>query len=107
MASRIAVEELARLAGRELTPAGAATRCSLLVRAQARLRAYVERHSEDSRIWYAGTTVVVAVLVSGADGPAGCSPTSVTRGRTPSSPPVPGRSPPTTRWSRSSWPAAS
>ncbi|GGD22877.1 serine/threonine protein phosphatase [Nocardioides daphniae] len=70
VASRIAVEELARLAGRELTPAGARDAVlAALVRAQARLRAYVERHSEDSRIWYAGTTVVVAVLVSGADGP--------------------------------------
>ena len=70
VASRIAAEEIARLGGRRFTPATARDAVlAALVRAQARLRAYAELQPDDSRVWYAGTTVVVAVLVEAGSGP--------------------------------------
>ncbi|QCX28441.1 PP2C family protein-serine/threonine phosphatase [Nocardioides jishulii] len=71
VASRLVVEELARLGGREFTAAeGREAVLAALVEAQSRLRAHVERHDDDSRISYAGTTVVVGLLVRGPGGPA-------------------------------------
>lgn len=71
VASRLVVEELARLGGCEFTAdEGREAVLGALVDAQSRLRAYVERHSDDPRTSYAGTTVVVGLLVSGPAGPA-------------------------------------
>lgn len=70
MASRIVTEEFGHWAGRTFSPAGAREAVlAALVRAQARLRAYAELRADDARVRYAGTTVVLALLVQGARGP--------------------------------------
>lgn len=69
VASRIVVEEFGRWEGRTFSPAGARQAVvAALSRAQARLRAYVELRADDARAQYAGTTVVVALLVRAPDG---------------------------------------
>lgn len=69
VASRIVVEEFGRWEGRTFSPRGAREAvAAALSRAQARLRAYAELRADDARAQYAGTTVVVALLVHGAEG---------------------------------------
>lgn len=63
VASRLVVEELARCSAGDLTPGSAREAvAAALVAAQARLRAWAEQQPADSGGWYAGTTVVAAVL---------------------------------------------
>ena len=69
VASRIVTEEFAHWSGRTFSPAGGREAVvAALVRAQSRLRAYAELRDDD-RVQYAGTTVVLALLVQGARGP--------------------------------------
>lgn len=69
VASRIVAEEFSTWSGRTFSPAGGRQAVvAALVRAQARLRAYTELH-EDPKVRYAGTTVVLALLVQGQRGP--------------------------------------
>lgn len=69
VASRLVTEEFASWSGRTFTPATAREAVlAALVRAQARLRSWSERGG-DLPQRHAGTTVVVAVLVRGDDGP--------------------------------------
>lgn len=63
VASRLVVEELGRCSGHPWTPDSAREAVvAALVRAQARLRSWAEQQPADSKVWYAGTTVVAAVL---------------------------------------------
>lgn len=69
VASRIVAEEFASWSGRTFSPSGGRQAVvAALVRAQARLRAYTELQ-EDPKVRYAGTTVVLALLVQGRRGP--------------------------------------
>lgn len=66
VASRLVTEEFSPWAGRTFSPSGGREAVvAALVRAQARLRAYAELREDDSRLQYAGTTVVLALLVQG------------------------------------------
>lgn len=70
VASRFVTEELRRLGGRRLTSAEARDAVlGAFVRAQARLRTHAEGQGGRAAGWYAGTTVVVAVLVEDAGDP--------------------------------------
>jgi protein phosphatase len=70
VASRIVVEELARLAGTTYDVRGGAEAVSgSLVRAQARLQEYAEAQRVAHPLWHAGTTAVAALLVEADDGP--------------------------------------
>lgn len=69
VASRLVTEEFSHWAGRTFSPAGGREAVvAALVRAHARLRAYAELREDDARMHYAGTTVVVALLVQNSRG---------------------------------------
>ena len=71
IASRIAVEELARLADLEYDPGRAADAVtSTLLACQRRLLEYAATHrGRDGGAWDGGTTTVVAMIAEGEDGP--------------------------------------
>jgi PPM family protein phosphatase len=70
VASRIVVEEFARLADDGYDARrGAAAVTDTLDAAQQRIRAYGEENGSESRPWYAGTTAVVALVVEDDEGP--------------------------------------
>lgn len=70
VASRIAVEELERVeAGGSDSRAAAAAVQEALAAAQARIADYAAEQGSKDPVWYAGTTVVVAVLATDDAGP--------------------------------------
>lgn len=69
VASRLVVEQFETLRDGDFTlRTGRDAIVKCLVRAQSRLRDHVERRAPEERIGHAGTTVVVALLVEGAQG---------------------------------------
>jgi protein phosphatase len=70
VASRIVVEEFARLADAGYDPRrGAQAVADTLARSQARIREYGDAQRVERATWHAGTTAVVALLVEDVDGP--------------------------------------
>jgi protein phosphatase len=70
VASRIVVEEFARLADQGYDPRrGAQAVVDTLARSQARIHEYAEAQRAAQPRWHAGTTAVVALLVEDDDGP--------------------------------------
>lgn len=73
VASRLVVEEFARLADAVRTPAEVCAQVKgALAAAQARLRRYVDAQPEESGVRYAGTTVVAALRMTTDRGLAWC-----------------------------------
>ena len=86
IASRIVVEEFARLAeiGYDARRGSDAVMATLRA-SQRRLSEYGATHrGSDGGRWHGGTTAVVAILVEEDDGPGGCWPTSATPASTAS-----------------------
>ena len=111
VASRIVVEEFARLAEEGYDPRrGSEAVAGTLAASHDRITAYAEEQSRHTgRDFQAGTTAVVALLVEDEEGdgtalrhPSGCWPTSATPASTRTSTATSSRSASTTAWSRSS-----